>query len=136
MSDSLRPHGLQHASPPCPLPAPGVDSNSCPLSHGRMPSNHLVLSCPLLLLPSIFPSIRVFQMSQFFTSGDQSIGVGASESVLPMNIPLGCGLVGSPCSPRDSPTPQFKSIDSSASSLPHGPTLTSTHDSWKDHGFD
>ena len=58
-----------------------------------MPSNHLILCCPLLLLPSIFPSIRVFPMSQFFASGGQSIGVSASASVLPMNtqdwFPLG-----------------------------------------------
>ena len=57
------------------------------------PSNHLILCHPLLLLPSIFPSIRVFPMSQFFTLGGQSIGVSASASVLPMNIqdwfPLG-----------------------------------------------
>ena len=51
-----------------------------------MPSNHLILCRPLLLLPSIFPSITVFPMSQFFASGGQSIGVLASASVLPMNI--------------------------------------------------
>ena len=51
-----------------------------------MPSNHLILCRPLLLLPSIFPSIRVFQLSQLFTSGDWSIRVSASASVLPMNI--------------------------------------------------
>ena len=58
-----------------------------------MPSNHLTLCCPLLLQPSIFPSIRVFQMSQLSTSGGQSIGVSAATSVLPMNTqdwsPLG-----------------------------------------------
>ena len=58
-----------------------------------MPSNHLILCRPLLLLPSIFTSIRVFQMNQLFTSGGQSIGVSASASVLPVNIqgwfPLG-----------------------------------------------
>ena len=58
-----------------------------------MPSNHFILCHPLLLLPSIFPSIRDFPMSQFFTSGGQSIRVSASASVLPMNIqdwfPLG-----------------------------------------------
>ena len=64
----------------------------------KMPSNHLILCRPLLLLPSIFPSIRIFQMSQFFASGGQSIVVSASASVLPMNIqdwfPLGLtGLI-------------------------------------------
>ena len=53
MSDSLRPHGLQHSRLPCPSPSPRACSNSCP-------SNHLVLCHPHLLLPSIFPSIRVF----------------------------------------------------------------------------
>ena len=51
-----------------------------------MPSNHFILCRPLLLLPSIFPSIRVFFKSQIFSSGGQSIGVSASTSVLPMNI--------------------------------------------------
>ena len=55
MSDSLRPHGLQHARLPCPSLSPGVYSNS-----SLIPFNHLILSHPLLLLPSIFPSIRVF----------------------------------------------------------------------------
>ena len=59
-----------------------------------MPSNHLILCCPLPLLPSIFPSIRDFQMSQLFASGGQSIGVSASTSTLPMNTQdwshLGC----------------------------------------------
>ena len=58
-----------------------------------MPSNHLTLCCPLLLLPSIFPASGYFQMNQFFASGCQSLGVSASASILPMNIqdwfPLG-----------------------------------------------
>ena len=58
VSNSLQPHGLQHARLPCPSLTPGACSNSCPLS--VMPSNHLILYCPLLLLPSIFPNIRVF----------------------------------------------------------------------------
>ena len=53
MSDSLQPHGLQHARLPCPSPTPRACSHSCP-------SDHLILCHPLLLLPSIFPSIRVF----------------------------------------------------------------------------
>ena len=58
-----------------------------------MPSNRLILCCPLLLLPSVFPSIRVFPMSRLFASGGLSIGVSVSVSVLPVNIqgwfPLG-----------------------------------------------
>ena len=129
-----------------------------------MPSNHLILCHPLLLLPSIFPSIKIFSsqcmakpiqycevkkkkksflMSQLFSSGGQSIGVSASASVLPMNIqdwsPL--GWTGwSPCSPRDSQesfsTPQFKSISSSILNFLYGPTLTPMHDHWKNHSFD
>ena len=58
VSDSLRPHGLPHARPPCPSPIPRVYSNSCPLSWWCHPTTHPLSS--LLLLPSIFPSIRVF----------------------------------------------------------------------------
>ena len=57
MSDSLRPHGLQHARLPCPSPTPGACSNSCPSSTSCF--NHLIL-CRPLLLPSAFPTIRVF----------------------------------------------------------------------------
>ena len=85
-----------------------------------------------------FPASGSFPMSQFFTSGRQSIGVSASASVLPVNIQD--GLVGSPCSPRDSqessPTPQFKNISSPALSFPYSPTLTSIHNYWKNHSFD
>ena len=80
VSSSLWPHGLQHSRLPCPSPIPGACSNSCPLSPWS--SNHLILSRPLLLLPSIFPSIRAFSN----VSGGQCIGVAASASVLPMNI--------------------------------------------------
>ena len=59
VSDSLRSHGLQHARLPCPSSTPGVYSNSCPIE-SVMPSNHLILCRPLLLLPSIFLSISVF----------------------------------------------------------------------------
>ena len=59
MSDSLRPHELQHARPPCPSPTPGVHPDSCP-SRSVMPSSHLILCCPLFFLPPIPPNIRVF----------------------------------------------------------------------------
>ena len=92
MSDSLWPHGLQHATPPCPSPTPGIYSNSCPSSWWCHPiiSSSVV---PFSSCPQSFPASGSFQMSQLFTSGDQSVGVSASTSVLPMNIqdwfPLG-----------------------------------------------
>ena len=86
MSNSLRPHGLQHAGPPCPSPTPRVYSNSCPSIQSVMPSNHLISCRPLLLLPSVFTNIGVFSSSWIFMSGGQNIGASASASVLPMNI--------------------------------------------------
>ena len=90
-SDSLRPHGLQHARPPCPPPTPGACSNSCPSSwwcHATTSSSVVPFSCLQSFLAS-----GSFPVSQFFTSGGQSIGPSASASVLPMNIqdwfPLG-----------------------------------------------
>ena len=97
MSNSLQPLGLQHTRPTCPSPTPRVYSNSCPIE-SVMPSNHLILCHPLLLLPSInrsFPttSNRSFPKSQFFASDGHSIEVSAAASVFPMNIqgwfPLG-----------------------------------------------
>ena len=89
---TLWPHGLPHARLPCP--SPNSQSLLKLMSiESVIPSSHLILCCPLLLLPSVFPSIRVFPMSLFFTSGGQRIGASASASVLPMNIqdwfPLG-----------------------------------------------
>ena len=84
MSDSLRPHGLQHARLPCLSPTPEVCLNSCPLSQWCHPTTS---SCrPLHFLPSIFPASGSFPMSQLFISGGQSTGASASASVLPMNI--------------------------------------------------
>ena len=83
MSNSLWPHGLQHSRLPCPSPAPGTCSKSCPSSQWCHPT---VILCHLLLLPSILPSIRVFSNKSVLHTGGQSIGVSASASVLPMNI--------------------------------------------------
>ena len=85
MSDSLQPHGLQHARPPCPSPTPAVHSNSCPLSQWCHPTiSPFVIRFSSCL--QSFPASGSFQRSQFFTSGGQSIGVSASASVLLMNI--------------------------------------------------
>ena len=84
MSESLWPHGLQHARLPCPSPTPGACSNSCPLSQWCHPSISSSV-IPFFCLQS-FPASGSFAMSQFFTSGGQSIGVSISASTLPMNI--------------------------------------------------
>ena len=134
VSNSLRPRESQNTRPPCPLPTPGVYPNSCPLSP-------LLLCRPLLLLPPIPPSIRVF-------SNESTLRVrwpkywSFSFSIIPSKaIPgLQNGLVGSPCNPRDSlessPTPQFKSINSLGLSFLHSPTLTCIHDHRKNHSLD
>ena len=108
-----------------------------------MPSNHLILFCPRLLLPSIFPSTRVFSNGSALCIRWPKYWSFTLASVLPMNIqdwfPL--GLTGwFPCCPRDSqessPTAQFKAPNSSSLSLLYGPTLKSIHDNWKNHSFD
>ena len=84
VSDSLRPYELKHARPPCPSPTPGVHSDSRPSSlwcHPAISSSVIPFSPHL----QSFPASGSFQMSQFFTSGGQSIGVSALASVLPMN---------------------------------------------------
>ena len=84
VSNSLQPHGLQHARPPCPSPTPGVYPNSYPSSQWC----HLTISSsvvPFSSCPQSFPASGSFQMSQLFPSGGRSIGVSASTSVLPMN---------------------------------------------------
>ena len=92
VSDSLWPHELQHARPPCPSPTPGVYSNSCPLKWWCHPaiSSSVV---PFSSWPQSLPASGSFPMSQLFASGGQSTGVSASTSVLPMNTqdwaPLG-----------------------------------------------
>ena len=92
MSDSLRPHGLLHTRPPCPSPTPGVYSSSCPSSlwcHPTISSSVIPFSFHL----QSFPAPGSFPVSQFFTSGGQSIRASASASVFPINIqdwfPLG-----------------------------------------------
>ena len=118
LSDSLGPLGLQHTRIPCLSPAPGAYSDSCPSSWWCRP----IISSSVVPFSSClqsFPASGSFQMSQFFPSGGQSIGVSALVSVLPMNIqdwfPLGWtgwSLRSPRYSQESSPTPQFKSINS------------------------
>ena len=85
MSDSLQPHGLQHARPACPSPTPRAYSNSSPLSrwcHPTISSSVIPFSSCL----QSFPASGSFPVSQFLTSVGQSIGVSVLASVLPMNI--------------------------------------------------
>ena len=107
-----------------------------------VPSNHLILCHPFLLLPSVFPSIRgFFNESVLCIRWPKywSISFSINPSKEPRADLLQNGLVGSPCGPRDSqessPTPQFKSIISLALSSLHSPTLTSIHDHWKNHSL-
>ena len=140
-SDSLRPHESQHARPPCPSPSPGVQSDSCPSSRWCHPATSSSSSpSPSAPYPSQHQSLfqwvnsshevaKVLELQLYHHSFQRNPRVDLLQN----------GLVGSPCSPRDSqessPSPQFKSINSSALSLLHSPTLTSLHDHWKNHGL-
>ena len=113
-----------------------------------MPSNHLILCCPLLFLPLLFPSVRVFPISQFFTSCGQSIEASASASVLPMNI-QGWPTLGLTyfrivwfdfLAVQGTLKHHLQHHNLKASILWHSPffmvQLTSIHDHWKNHSFD
>ena len=123
MSDSLRPHESQHTRPPCPSPTPGVQWDSLPSSQWCHPaiSSSVI---PYFSCPQSLPASESFPMGQLFAWGGQSTGVSALASFLPKKSQgwsPSDGLVGSPCSPRDSqessPTRQFKSINSLALSF-------------------
>ena len=107
-----------------------------------MPSNHLIPCHPLSSWLQSFPASGFFPMSQFFASGGQSTGASVSASILLKNTQDWFPLwwtdwisLQSKDSQESSPTPQFKSINSSVLSLLYGPTLTSIHDYWKNHSF-
>ena len=149
MSNFLQSHELQHAKLPCPSLSPGAYSNSCPLSRWCHPTTSSSV-VPFSSCLQSFPASGSFLVSQFFTSGGQSIGASAtaSASVLPMNIqgwfPLGwTGLISLQSkglqefwSQVSSPAAQFESISSSVLSFLHSPTLTSIHDHRENHSLD
>ena len=135
-------HELQDARPPCPSPTPRVYPNSCSLSQW----------CPLNISSSVVPFSSCLNLSQhqglfkWVSSSHQVAKVlefqlqHQSFQWTPRTDLLKDGLVGSPFKPRDSqessPTPQFKSINSSVLSFLYSPTLTSIHDHWKNHSLD
>ena len=146
MSSSSRSHRLQHARLSCPSPSPGVPSNSCPLSCWCHPtlSNHLILSCPLLLLPSIFASIGVF-------SKEPALRVRWAKywsfSISPSSEYSGLISLRNDWLDLLEVQGTLKSLlqhhkvsiwkhQTSALSLFYCPTLTSVHDYWKNHSFD
>ena len=137
MSGSLRPHGLQNARLPCPSPNPGAFSNLCPSSQ----------SCHPTISSSVIPFSSCFNLSwqkSLFQQGSSSHQVA---KILEFQLQhqsyqwifrtdfLWDWLIWSPCCPgvsqESSPTPQFKSINSSALSFLYGQALTSVHDYWK-----
>ena len=132
VSDFLRPHGPQHARLPCPFPPPRI----CSLMsiESVMPSNRLVF-CHPLLLPSIFPSIRVFSMSQlifcFSISPSNEYSRLISFRTDWLDLLAVQGSLKSLLQQHSS-----KSLSSSVVSLLYGPTLTSIYDYWKYHSFD
>ena len=136
MSDSSRPHGLQHSRPSCPSPTARLYSNTCPLSwgcHPNIPSSVVPFSSCL----QSFPASGSLQMSQLFISGSQSIGVSASTSVLTMNtqgwFPLGwTGWISlqSKGLSRVFSNTTVQNINSSVLSFLYSPTLTAIHDYW------
>ena len=145
VSNPLRPHGLQHVRPPCPSPTPRVYLKLMSIE-SVMPSNHLILCHPLILLPSIFPSTRVFSNESVLhiswpKDWSFSFSISPSNDYLGLiSFRMGWLDLFAVHSPRDSqessPTPHFKSINTSALSFLYGPTLTSTHDYWKNHILD
>ena len=144
MSNSLRPHELQHARLLCPSESlvwlPDVWSNSRPLRQWCHPTISSSVA-PFSYYPQSFPASGSFPMSRIFTSGGRSTGASASTSVLPMNIqgwfPLGLvdlfGVQGTLKSLLQNHS--WKVSISLALSLLYGPTLTSLHDYWKNSNY-
>ena len=139
---SLRPHGLQHARLPCPSLSPEVYSDSCPLSWW-CPLTISSSASPFSFCLQSFPVLGSFPMSWCLASGDQSIGVLASATVLPMNIQgwFSLGLTGLISLQLIGLARVFSGTTiwnhhSSVFSFLYGLTLTSIHDCWKNHSFD
>ena len=141
-SDSLWPHGLQHARLLCPSPSPRVCTNSCLLSRWCHPTISSSVT-PLSSCPQSFPAPGSFPVSWLFESGAKVLELQLQHQSFQWIFStdfLYNWLLWSPWCPRDSqessPAPQFKSINSLALSFLYDPILTSIHDYWKNHSFD
>ena len=137
--DSFQPHELQHARLPCSSTTPGACSHSCPSSPWCPPtiSSSVVISFSSCL--QSFPASGSLSMSQLFAPGGQSIGASVLFFLINIQVWFPLGLTGLILQFKGLSRVffnTFKSISSSALSLLYGPTLTSTHDYWKDHSFD
>ena len=132
MSNSLRPHGLQHVRLPCPLLSPGVCSNSCPLSRWCHPTISSSVT-PFSSFPQSFSASVSFLVSWLFALGSHSIETSASASVHPVNIQGWSPLALTDLISMLSKGPSR--IFSSTSVLWHS-ALTPIHDYWKNHSFD
>ena len=138
---TLQPHGLQHTRLLCPSPSPEF-TQILTSTESVIPSNHLILCCPLLLLPSIFPSIRLFQwvssLHQMAKVFERQLQHQSFQGIFRVDF-LQVWLVWFPCYPRNSqessPTSQFKVSILRHSALFIG-QLTHIYDYWKNHSFD
>ena len=145
VSNSLRPHELQHARPLCPSPTPGVHSDSHPSSQWCHPaiSSSVI---PFSSCPQSLPASESFPMSQLFAWGGQSTGVSTLASFHPKNTQdwsplewtgwislqsMGLSRVFS-----NTTIQKHRFFNSSALSFLYSPTLTSIHDHWKNHSLD
>ena len=131
VSDSLQPHELNHARPPCPSPTPGVHPKSRPSSRWCHPAISPSV-VPFSSCSQSLPASESFPMSQLFAWGGQSTGVSAVASFLPKNTQGWSPLEWTGWTSLQS----NKSINSLALSFLHSPTLTSIHDHWKNHSLD
>ena len=136
---TLWPHELQHTRLPYASPTPRAFSNSCPLSQWCHPTiSSFIVS--FSSHPQSFPAKGSFQISQFFASGGQSIGVSASASLIPMSIqdwfPLGCTGWISLQSKGLSRVFSNTTVQKHRFFGAHSPTLTSIHDYWKNYSLD
>ena len=143
MSDSLRPHRLQYAMLPCLSPTSGAYSKLMSIELVML-SNHLTLCRPLLLLPSIFPSIRVFpdesvlriRWPKYWSFSFSNSPSSEYSGLISFRMDWLDLLAIQGTLKESSPTPQFKSINSLVLSFLYSPTLTSIRDHWKNHSLD